>query len=254
MSPHSHQGGKITFPKWLAHILLLKGQCWADCAVCRSDNTRWCSVVDSSVLKGWCWVSQPEHWCLLGWPFCLSSSVVSGSPFRRDETCCRCLPPSVSSLPSNPPPPPTLCPSLPPFVSSSLLSPFPSLSSPSLPACHLSLPPPLLPSPVPPVVSFPAQRLAGIFSTMVTFKTECHRCLLLSHLSPLLSPLPLALASPPTPILLLQRGPSGPSAVPGREAGIKEISSVCVWAACAFCVLEEMACQVHLWPVCVRAF
>lgn len=89
------------------------------------------------------------------------------------------------------------------------------VSSPSLPAP----PPPSLP-PIPPVISFPAKRLAGIFSTMVTFKTECHHCLLLSLTCLLFCPLFLCLHLSPTPILLLQWGPSGPSAVPGRVAGI----------------------------------
>lgn len=76
-------------------------------------------LLDSWVLKAWCWVSEPEHWCLLGWPFCLlSSCVVDGSPVSRDEKWCCCLSPSLSSChlllhlhpsPTHPPTPP-LCP------------------------------------------------------------------------------------------------------------------------------------------------
>lgn len=113
---------------------------------------------------------------------------------------------------------------------------------------HLSLyPPPSLPAclfpPLPPALSFPAKRLAGVFSTTVTFKTECHHCL--SHS---LSSLPLTCLSlcpllllctllPHPPILLLQRGPSGPSAVPRREAGVNTaLESLCVGCMCCLCV------------------
>lgn len=72
-------------------------------------------------------------------------------------------------------------------------SPSPS-PSPSFPACLFSpLPSPLLP----PVLSFSAKRLAGVFSTVVTFKTECHHCLSRS-----LSSLPLTCLSL-CPLLLL---------------------------------------------------
>ena len=48
--------------------------------------------MDSLALWAWCWVSESECWCLLGWPFCLlSSCVVDGSPVSRDEKWCCCL-------------------------------------------------------------------------------------------------------------------------------------------------------------------
>lgn len=119
------------------------------------------------------WVSEPECWCLFGWPFCLlSSCVVDGSPVRRDavvylplfhlailrSTSAPSRTHSFSALARAP--------------SSSFYSSFsssPSLSlSQSLPACFF---------PSSPLLSFPAKRLAGVFSTVVTFKTECHHCL-----------------------------------------------------------------------------
>lgn len=185
------------------------------------------------------------------------------------EKCC-CLPPSLSSLPSIAPPPPlsqlthprthSLPMHEPP--SSFFCSPFSpfhlSFLSSSSPACRFQ---PFFPSlsTSPPALSFSAKRLAGVFSTVVTFKTECHHCLSCSPSSlPLtcLSPCPLLLflfwaCLPLPPILLLQRGPSGPSAVPRREPGINTALKyvcvcVCVGCTCFLRVLEETACQVYI--------
>lgn len=72
------------------------------------------------------------------------------------------------------------------------------------PPLHLFLPVFPLPSPLlPPVLSFSAKRLAGVFSTVVTFKTECHHCLSRS-----LSSLPLTCLS--LCLLLLLCTPSIP--------------------------------------------
>lgn len=90
--------------------------------------------------------------------------------------------PSIAPPPPPPPHPPT--PSLPAHELSPLLSTLhshPFHLSFSLHLC-LSVSSPSLP----PVLSFPAKRLAGVFSTVVTFRTECHHCL--SHS---LSSLPL---------------------------------------------------------------
>lgn len=47
-----------------------------------STRSLWCSC---RTVKGW--VSEPEYWCLFGWPFCLQSScVVDGSPVRRERS------------------------------------------------------------------------------------------------------------------------------------------------------------------------
>lgn len=192
-------------------------------------------LLDWWVLKAWCWVSEPEHWCLLGWPFCLlSSCVVDGSPVSRDEKWCCCLSPSLSScylaLHLHPSPtPPLPMHELPPLFST-LLQPFLSLS-PSFP-----LPP------LPLVLSFPAKRLAGVFSTVVTFNTECHHCFSRS-----LSSLPLTCLSLCPLLRLHTRLPHPPSSSCSEglldqvlcleeRLALIQLSSVCVWAVCVFCV------------------
>lgn len=88
---------------------------------------------------------------------------------------------------------PLLCPCMSSSTLYSSVSPFPSLSF-SIFACLF----PLLPA----VLSYPAKRLVGVFSSVVTFKTECHHCLSVSfslaiirssHLS---LPLPLHICLP----------------------------------------------------------
>lgn len=109
-----------------------------------------------------------------------------------------------TSTPHPPTHPLSLCPcsSLPPLHS----HPFHLPVSLYIFAC-LSFPPP----PLPPVLSFPAKRLAGVFSTVVTFKTECHHCLSCS-----LSSLPLTCFSPslprPPPLLVPPPSPHPPPA------------------------------------------
>lgn len=64
-----------------------------------------------------------------------------------------------------------LCISLPPFFSSLLSHPLHLSFSLSIFAWLSVFSPALRPA-----LSFPAKRLAGVFSTVVTFKTECHHC------------------------------------------------------------------------------
>lgn len=131
------------------------------------------------MLKGCCWVSDSDYCCLLGGPFCLlSSCVIDGTSVSGDEKWCCCLPQSLSSSLSIAPPPPLshslsapLCISLPPFFSSLLSHPLHLSFSLSIFAWLSVFSPALRPA-----LSFPAKRLAGVFSTVVTFKTECHHC------------------------------------------------------------------------------
>lgn len=154
------------------------------------------------MLRHWCWVSKPEYLCLSGWPFCLlSSCFVDGSPVSRDEKWCCCLSPSLSSshqlLHLHPSP-------THPFsvhttaLSSDFYSSFSPFPSSSLHLCLLACLSISSFPPLPPVLSIPAKRLAGVFSTVVTFKTECHHCLSRS-LSTLIPPFHLSLPLPPPP-------------------------------------------------------
>lgn len=179
----------------------------------------------------------------MGWPFCLlSSCVVDGSPVSRDEKWCCCLSPSLSSChlalhlhpsPTHPPTPP-LCPCM-----SSLLF-FLPFSNPF--RLFLSLSPSFPLPPLPLVLSFPAKRLAGVFSTVVTFNTECHHCFSRS-----LSSLPLTCLSLCPLLRLHTRLPHPPSSSCSEglldqvlcleeRLALIQLSSVCVWAVCVFCV------------------
>ena len=151
-------------------------------------------------------------------------------------------------LPPITPPPPLihlsnpLCPcmcSLLFFLLFILALSIPFSLSPSLPACLF----PSLSSPsLPPVLSFPAKRLLGVFSTAVTFKAECHHCCSrssLPHTCLSLCPL-LCTHLPHPPILFLQRGPSGLSAMPRREAGINTaLKCLCVGCMRFLCRYRE---------------
>lgn len=155
------------------------------------------------MLRYWCWVSKPEYLCSSGWPFCLlSSCFVDGSPVSRDEKWCCCLSPSLSSShhllhlhlhpsPTHPFSAHTAAPS------SSFYFSFSPFSSSSLHLCLLACLSISSFPPLPPVLSFPAKRLAGVFSTVVTFKTECHHCLSLSLIPPFHLSLPLPPPPPP---------------------------------------------------------
>lgn len=143
------------------------------------------------------------------------------------------MPPSLSSLPSIAPPPPTRPPTPLPLLPSSSFSPFSSLSL-SSPACRF------LPPPSPPALSFPAKRLAGVFSTVVTFKTECHHCLScslsslpLTCFSPVL--LPLARASPIPPSSSCSEGLLDQVLCLEESLALIQLSSICVWAVCVLC-------------------
>lgn len=169
----------------------------------------------------------------------MSSCVVDGSPvtgMRSGAVVCLHLSSGHLSLhlhtsPTHPPPSAHVC-----ALSSSFYSSFSPFLSLSIFAC-LSVSFSYL-HPLPPVPSFPAKRLLRVFSTVVTFKAECRHCCALSslpHTCLSLCPL-LCTLLPHPPILLLQRGPSGPSAVPRREAGINTaLKCLCVGCMCFLC-------------------
>lgn len=190
---------------------------------------------------------------MLEWPFCLLSCVVDGSPVSRHEKWCCCLSSSLSSchlsLQLHPSPTHQLplypcMKSLLFFLLFILTLSIPLSVSSSLPAC-LFPPLPYLPS----VLSFPAKRLAGVFSTVVTFKTECHRCLSLFLIPPSRSPVSpsapsfSALASPIPPSSSCSEGLLDQVLCLEERLALIQLSSVCVWAVC---VIEETACQVHI--------
>lgn len=168
-----------------------------------------------------------------------SSAVVSLHLFHLSIRC------STLHPLTHPPTPSQSLHELPPvflyFSFPSSLSPSPS---PSFPACLFSpLPSPLLP----PVLSFSAKRLAGVFSTVVTFKTECHHCLSRSLSSlPLtclsLCPLLLLFALPPCSILpssSCSEGLLDRMLCLEERLALIQLSSVCVWAVRVFSVCEK---------------
>lgn len=127
-----------------------------------------------------------------------------------------------------------LCISLPPFFSSLLSHPLHLSFSLSIFAWLSVFSPALHPA-----LSFPAKRLAGVFSTVVTFKTECHHCLLLS----LILPSHLSLSLPPPSLLRLPPPSSSCSEglldqvlCLGERLALIQLSSVCVWAVRVFCM------------------
>lgn len=97
----------------------------------------------------------------------------------------------------------------------------------SIPTLPISLPPTIFARLFTPLpffeFSFPAKRLVGVFSTVVTFRTVCHLSLSLSPVS-----LSLSLAGPPIP-----HPPPAARAFWSLELRLAcTLASVCVWAVC----------------------
>lgn len=120
------------------------------------------------VLQCSCWTVGAWTLALVRWPFCLlSSCFVDGSLLKDEKLLFISMAFILLSIPLPPPPhPPT--PSLP-------LHKLSSSFSLSFPVWLFYSPP--SPALLHPLLSFPAKRLAGVFSAVVTFKTECHHCL-----------------------------------------------------------------------------
>lgn len=162
---------------------------------------------------------------------------------------------SLSSLPSAPPPPPPVTlPSVPVHeLPSPSFSPFSSLH-PFPPSIFARLFPP-------PVLSSPAKRLARVFSSVVTFKAECHR-----SLAPFL-PHPLFLSRPHPLLTCLSLSPPHtrrPASCPPPAASAFWTQSCASWlSALLLCVGCMCFCWCHprggpssTWPahMCASPF